>query len=190
MQALEEIVNVITNFFAANNFRDGAALLAKHAEQLPDHLQLECLGNSYFYEKELQKSINCYEEAIAIAPDRIISRYQYLVGTIEERQGEFVAAFERYQMAIDSEPTFIDAYVELGGLLVKIEDFTGALQCYRDAARLDSADPANLYNLKSVLEKMVEIQPHQYEEELRMVNQTYELLVANHPMSPLSKHKW
>jgi tetratricopeptide (TPR) repeat protein len=190
MQTTEEIINIVTKFFATNNFRDGDGCLAKYAEKLPNNIKLECLGNRYFYKRELQESITCYEEAIAIAPARIISRYQYLVGTIEEQQGDFVAAFKRYQMAIDFEPTFIDAYVELGGLLVKVEDFAGASQCYRDAARLDSSNPVNLYNLKAILEKMVKIQPHQYEEELRTINQAYELLVTNHPMPLLSKHKW
>jgi tetratricopeptide (TPR) repeat protein len=190
MQTTEEIINVVTKFFATNNFTYGDGWLAKHAEELPDNIKLECLGNRYFYKREFQESITCYEEAITLAPARIISRYQYLVGTIEEQQGDFVAAFERYQMAIDSEPTFIDSYVELGGLLVKAEDFTGALQCYRDAARLDSSNPINLYNLKAVLEKMIEIEPHQYEEELRTIDQAYELLVPNHPMPPLSKYQW
>jgi tetratricopeptide (TPR) repeat protein len=190
MHSIEEIRNSVTQKFAINNFHDGDILLAENAEKLPDYVKLECLGNRYFYKRELQEAVTCYEEAISLAPDWIISRYQYLIGVQEEREEDLVAAFKRYQMAIESDRTFVDPYVELGGLLVKVGDFKGALTCYRDAASLDCSDPTILYNLKAVLEKMVEIEPNKYEEELRTTSKAYELLVANHPISEISKHKW
>src|SRR5438552_850465 len=103
---------------------------------MPEAMRLEGLGNVAFYERDLQDAVNHYEAAIALQPDRVIARYQYLVGTQAERSGDLVNAFKRYQAAIEAEPEFLDAYIELGGLLTKIKDFEGAAQCYRDAARI------------------------------------------------------
>jgi tetratricopeptide (TPR) repeat protein len=190
MCSIKEIRSTVTQKFANNNFHDGDVILAENSEKLPNHVKLECLGNRYFYKKSLQEAINCYEEAINLAPDWVIPRYHYLVGIQEEKEGDFVAAFKRYQTAIESERTFVDPYVELGGLLIKVGDFKGALTCYRDAVSLDCSEPTILYNLKAVLEKMVEIEPNKYEEELKITAKAYELLVANHPIPEISKYEW
>ncbi len=190
MYSIEEIRNIVTQNFADNNFHDGDILLAENADKLPSHIKLECLGNRYFYKRALQKAIEYYEEAISLAPDWIIPRYHYLVGVQEEQEGDLIAAFKRYQMAIESDRTLVDPYIELGGLLTKVGDLKGALICYRDAASLDCSDPMILYNLKAVLEKMVENEHNKYEEELKTTTKAYELLVANHPISEISKYKW
>jgi tetratricopeptide (TPR) repeat protein len=190
MNDTKKICNAVTLKFASNQFDEGDFLLAENADMLPDYIKLECLGNRYFYMGELQEAIHCYEEAISLSPDHVLSRYQYLVGIQEERSGDFVAAFQRYQASIDSDPTFVNSYVELGGLLVKVGDFKGALQCYRDALNLDNSDSSNFYNLKSVLEKLAEIEPNQYQEELNTIKQEYELLSTRHPTSPSSDHQW
>jgi tetratricopeptide (TPR) repeat protein len=190
MDDIQKIRNIATEKFATSQFNDGDILLAENANKLPNHVKLECLGNRHFYLGELQEAIRCYEQAISIDPNYILSHYQYLVGTQEEQQGNFVDAFKRYQMAIDSDPTFINAYVELGGLLVKIKEFKGALRCYQDAVRLNDSDPANFYNLKSILEKLAETEPLQYKEELNLAKQAYDSLVSQSPIAPPSEHKW
>ncbi|BBP59837.1 hypothetical protein PHLH4_34270 [Pseudomonas sp. St316] len=88
---------------------------------------------------------------------------------------ELVEAFKRYQAAIEADSLFVDTYVEMGGLLVKVGDLKGALQCYRDAVRIDSDDPGNLFNLKVVLEKLVEEEPDNYDVELKRVKEAYEI---------------
>jgi tetratricopeptide (TPR) repeat protein len=145
----------------------------------------------HFYRRELKEAVRCYEAAIGIAPDDIISRYQYIVGTQKERQGDVVEAFKRYQNAIEAEPTFVDPYVELGGLLVKIEDFEGAAQCYRDAVRLDPADVANHFNLKAVLTRLAQRDPERYRDELARAETAYGQATKEHGMpKEISKHQW
>lgn len=174
-----------TQYFVSGDFQSGDNLLAEKSSILPDYIKLESLGNRYFYGGNLQDAVRCYEEAITLSPDHPVSRYQYLVGTQEEKSKNLVDAFKRYQMAIEIDPKFIDPYIELGGLLVKVEDFSGAVQCYRDAFKLDSADEKNAYNLKSVLEKLVRDGADEYQEELSWVSK-----VNLFSTSPSENHKW
>lgn len=75
-------------------------------------------GDEKFYRREWQAAVKAYEEAILKFPEHEISRYQYLVGTIEVREENYVAGFNRFQNAISIEPAFVDSYVELGVLLL------------------------------------------------------------------------
>ncbi len=99
-------------------------------------------------------------------------------------------AFERYQAAIGVEPTFVDAYVELGGLLVKAGDLAGAAWCYRDAVRLDPADVRNHHNLKTVLSKLAQAEPERYRDELAATDAAYRAAAKRHPAKDLGAHRW
>ena len=54
-------------------------------------------------------------------------------------------------MAIDNEPAFVDPYVELGNMLVRVDDLEGAAQCFRDAVRVEPGSLSNYANLRAVL---------------------------------------
>ncbi|CAJ0817759.1 tetratricopeptide repeat protein [Ralstonia flaminis] len=178
----------VTQLFSQGDFEAGVTLLQK-TESIPRFVELECIGNMHFYKRELQKAIESYELAISIQPGYEIARYQYLVGTQDERQGDFISAFKRYQSAIDIEPTFVDAYFELGGLLVKVGDFEGAAQCYRDAVKLAPSDLAGYYNLSAVLGKLAHTDPEKYSAELLAVDAAYEKLKESGAPLP-SAGKW
>jgi tetratricopeptide (TPR) repeat protein len=165
----------VTKLFSQGEVDAGLRLL-KEAGALPQHIELECLGNLHFYKRELQKAVDSYERAIALQPEYAIARYQYIVGIQDEKQNDLVAAFSRYQSAIGIEPTFVDAYFELGGLLVKIGDLEGAAQCYRDAVRLAPHDLAAYHNLSSVLTKLATTVPDKYSEEWHSVDAAYRTL--------------
>lgn len=182
--------DVVTEHFARRQFDEGARVLEERGSSLPEAVRLECLGNLHFYRKELQEAIQFYEAAIKNEPNYAIARYQYLVGTQEEREENFVEAFKRYQNAIEAEPTFIDPYVELGGLLVKVSDFEGAVQCYRDAVRLDPLDIANHHNLKAVLSRLVQLDPNRYKEELSAAEVAYEKVAQQGKSESPSEHHW
>ena|SRR3989338_4098008 len=185
-----QIKREIAKKFSLGQFEAGDILLKENSDLMPESYRYECAGDRHFYRREFQSAVNCYEKSILIDPERPVSRYQYLVGIQEEKESKFVEAFKRYQMAIDADPEFIDPYVELGGLLVKVGDLKGALQCYRDAVRLDGSAPSNLYNLKAILEKMAKTEPDQYGDELAIVVKEYERSVLNKPITPLSDRKW
>jgi tetratricopeptide (TPR) repeat protein len=90
------------------------------------------------------------------------ARNHYVIALQKEREGDLVEAFKRYQSAIEIEPTFVDAYVELGGLLVKVEDLDSALTCYTDALKLDPKDPKNFSNKVEVLRSLSSASPARY----------------------------
>ena len=159
----------ITKLLSSGRLNDGIRILEEQGQSFPAHIRLECQGNWHFYRRELQEAIYKYETAIELCPDYMISRYQYLVGTQEEAAGNFVDAFKRYQMAIEIEPSFFDAYVDLGGLLVKVGDFGGAATCYRDALKLVPDDVASLLNLKAMLVKLSEEDQAKWNDELLSV---------------------
>jgi len=190
MTEINGLRDAITAHFAGGRFDEGDRLLVEFGTGLAEHVRLECQGNHLFYQKKLQEAVRCYEAAITLKPDYPISRYQYLVGTQEEREGNFVAAFKRYQAAIGVEPTFVDPFVELGGLLAKVGDLAGAAQCYRDAVRLEPTDVANHYNLKSILSRLAEVSPEQHREELAAAEAAYEDAARNHPRKDLRTHQW
>ncbi|MFI5382003.1 MAG: tetratricopeptide repeat protein [Tepidisphaerales bacterium] len=188
-QEAKSIRNAVTQCFMTGDFENGMKLLEQQKEEIPEVVRLECLGNLHFYRRELQEAISKYEAAILLEPDYYIARYQYLAGTQKERQRNFVEAFERYQNAIEIEPTFLDAYVELGGLLVKVGDIKGAAQCYRDAARLAPGELANWHNLKVVLAQLADLEPEQHRAELAAAEAAYEQLARSGVNVPL-RHHW
>jgi tetratricopeptide (TPR) repeat protein len=173
-QSVKNIRERITNSYCSGEVEIGNELLAENEGFLPRQVFLECLGNRDFYLKKYQAAVNFYEEAIVSDPDYQISRYQYLVGVQDEREKDLVAAFKRYQAAIEIEPCFVDAYVELGGLLVKVGDFEGAVQCYRDALRLAPTEAENFLNLRFVLSELVQNGDDKYAIELADIVATFE----------------
>ncbi|OWQ43757.1 hypothetical protein CDL60_28520 [Roseateles noduli] len=168
LDAAKAVRDTVIKRFSKRQFKAGLKML-EDAGPLPRFIELECIGTLHFYKRELQQAVQNYESAISEQSEYGIARYQYLVGTQEERQGDLVAAFKRYQAAIEMEPTFVDSYVELGGLLVKVGDFEGAAHCYRDAVRLDPGDMSAHENLRLVLSKLTEDSPDQFSNELRSV---------------------
>src|SRR6266436_7525174 len=148
--------DAVIEHLAHRRMQEGAQLLEEYATRLPEAVRLECLGTLHFYRRELKEAVRCYEAAIALVPERVIARYQYLVGIQEEREGNFVDAFKRYRAAIEADRGFVDAYVDLGSLLVKVNDFEGAANCYRDAVRLDPSDATHHHNLTMVLRQLAQ----------------------------------
>jgi tetratricopeptide (TPR) repeat protein len=185
-EEIKAIRDSVTGLFEKGDFDEGVRQMENNA-QLPQVVRLECLGNLHFYKRELQEAINKYESSILIDPEYLIARYQYLVGVQEEKKDDFVSAFKRYQAAIEIEPTFIDAYVELGALLIKVGDFKGAAQCYRDALRLAPADITNVHNLKSVLLKLLSTDPD-CKTELAIIEGMYNQLAQSGATLPTENH--
>lgn len=187
---MNKIKKAITQLFKDGKFSEGCEFLLANKDKISEAEQIECEGDEYFYRRELQAAIKRYEKAILRFPDHLIARYQYLVGAQEERENNYVEAFRRYQAAIEIEPDFVDSYVELGGLLVKVEDFSGAAQCFRDAVRIDPSDAANHYNLKEVLAKLAQKEPGLHESELSQARLAYEIAAQKNVLKENSAYKW
>ena len=185
-----DLLAEMASLLSGGRFDEAKRLFSANERQLPEAMRSEGLGDQAFYQRDLQAAVNHYEAAIRLKPDRVIARYQYLVGTQAERSGDLVSAFKRYQAAIDAEPGFLDAYIELGGLLVKVGDFEGAAQCYRDAARLAPTDAHVLFNLKAVLSRLAGQNKERYGLELKEAEAGLERLTQGRGAEPVQKHSW
>lgn len=64
------------------------------------------------------------------------------------------AARQAYRQAIAADPTFLDAYINLGSLLHETGRLAQAESVYRDAAQACGNDPSLLYNLGVLLDDL------------------------------------
>lgn len=165
--------DAVVEHFTRGRLDQGQKLLEQHGPQLPEAVRLECWGTLHFYRREMQEAVRSYETAIKLAPEQAIARYQYLVGVQEEREGNFVEAFKRFQAAIEIDRGFVDAYVDLGGLLMKVRDFEGAATCYRDAVKLEPSEAANHRNLVTALTQLAQKDATQHDAELQAAEASY-----------------
>jgi tetratricopeptide (TPR) repeat protein len=190
MYESEQYVHINT-LLTAGNISEACEAIEKARDVLPLGLLLECLGDLHFYRREFQEAIDKYEEAITADACCHPARYQYLVGVQNEREGRYLDAFSRYQDAIETEPTFVDAYVELGGLLAKVGDIEGAFTCYTDAVRLDPRDLRNFWNRAQVLKRLCEMDVARYRDAFRVALKDYNDAKARlPPVGELADWKW
>ncbi|PQO46771.1 hypothetical protein [Blastopirellula marina] len=166
----------ITQLLASNSRSKAISLIESSQERLSESEYQECLGNVHFYNREFQQALPFYDRAFSASDDYYCARHYYIAGVQMEQMGRLAYACEQFQAAISIEPTFVDAYVELGGLLVKIEDFEGALQCYTDAISLDPNDLAIRHNLVQVLTELATRAPATFSEPLRTAQAEYDSL--------------
>lgn len=169
----DQLRHDVIQHLSHGRLEEGQQLLEMRAAQMPEAARLECLGTLHFYRREMQEAVRCYEAAIRLDPDRVIARYQYLVGIQDEREGNLANAFRRYQAAIEAEPVFVDPYVDLGALLMKVNDLEGAATCYRDAVRLAPSEVANHLNLLTALRQLAARDPDRYGGELSNAEAAY-----------------
>jgi len=109
----------ITHLLSAGQIQEGAEAIkcAKNTSALP--VFLSAWGICTFYKRELQQAINKYEEAMHADADYDSARYHILIAVQKEREGDLGRSIGSATNQRLRSSTFVDAYVELGGLLVK-----------------------------------------------------------------------
>lgn len=152
----------VTELFASGNFEEGDRTLAAERTKLPPAVFQECLGNRQFYDRNFTGAIATYANILERDPAYDVPRYHYLLGVKFEKLERYEDSFASYQAAIELEPTFVDAYVDLGGMLTKIGDYAGAERCYADALKLAPDDPAVRYNHLQVIRALAATDPGTY----------------------------
>ena len=134
----QRLVEEITEKFKNMNFETGYNLL--NDSNLSDANILVCRGNAEFYKRNHSNAFELYGQAMEIDSSLRISRYFYLWASKYLAEGDLVQAFQNYQEAIYIEPDFVDAYTDLGALMIEIGEFASAKKCYADALALDPND--------------------------------------------------
>ena len=187
-----EFKDALLKYLSEGKVQEGIDFFKANSNEITELVRLECLGNISFYQRNISEAVKFYEAATTLSPEHVIPRFLYLAGVKNEREGNVVDAFKFYQAAIEEEPTFVDAYVELGGLLMKVEDFEGALKCYEDAILLDPQELSNHENLKAVLIKLNQIKPGNYEEKLLAAKYAQEQIIIRNVKSKsiTQQHNW
>ena len=140
------------------------ALLPQHAGLL--HAQAESLLRSKLYAQALPS----YERLHALQPRDRATLLHY--GFCLEQTGAVEAAARRYREAIGQDPSFLEAHVDLSGVLWRLEDFDGAMAHALKAVELAPDHPyavrilgTALLNLNRVeeaqarLRRALELQP-------------------------------
>ncbi|HEY1065960.1 MAG TPA: tetratricopeptide repeat protein [Pirellulales bacterium] len=171
----------ITSLLTQGEASEAQRVFDAQRPNLPAEEVCEIQGNLLYYQKDYQGAVDSYESAIALNAEYECARYHYLIGVQLEREKDFPNAFLRYQAAIETESSFVDAYVELGGLLVKADDLEGALTCYTDAAKCEPRDLAISHNLVTILQKLVVADPDRYSALLRDAASTHAALKESQP---------
>ena len=134
----QNIMKEITEKFKNMNFDTGYNLL--NNSNLSNANILVCRGNAEFYKRNHSNAYELYCHAMEIDSNLRISRYFYLWASKYLAEGDLVQAFQNYQEAIYIEPDFVDAYTDLGALMIEIGEFASAKKCYADALALDPND--------------------------------------------------
>jgi tetratricopeptide (TPR) repeat protein len=158
------------------------------SHSLSDYACAECLGDICFYQRNFAQAIKHYEVATQLAPDQVIARYLFLAGVSNERASNVVDAFKYYQAAIEAEPSFVDTYLELGAMLVKVGDLEGALQCYEDAMEIKPTDLAIHESLVSILGELHKRTPEKYVDKYLAVNAEIEKIKHSGTSTPSNRH--
>jgi tetratricopeptide (TPR) repeat protein len=178
----------ITRLLSQKEFEKAAQLRA-HVSDLRPNEAIECDGNELFYRGRFQQALDVFRKLMEKEPTYFPSRYYYLVAVQLERQGELRQAFDYYRSAIETEPAFVDAYIEMAGLLAKQTDFEHAARALEEAVELDPDDLKIYANLHILYRRLVETKPEVYKVRLDRLEADYDALSKR--LGPLPEnHRW
>ena len=99
----------------------------------------------------IEGAINCYQQAIEIAPDNDV--YYFKLGEIFKQEGQIVNASIYYRQAIKLNPNHSWSYHSLGEILTQQDKLEAAAGCYRQAIELNPNFSWSHYNLGRILHK-------------------------------------
>ncbi|ANM28884.1 hypothetical protein ABI59_03605 [Acidobacteria bacterium Mor1] len=118
-------------------------------------------GNREFAEGRLEEALKAYTEAQVHSPES--PELYYDVGNVLYRQGDYVAAQEAFERAMQnaSDELRADALFNAGNALYRQEDYEGAIERYRDVLGLDPEDVDAKRNLELALRQMQQQQQPQ-----------------------------
>ena len=86
-------------------------------------------------------------EAILLAPSEWL--YHYLLGLVEQADGNFDRARESLETAVRLNPSAVDALNRLGNLAMARQDYTEAVRQFKKASQLKPRERAYQQNLKT-----------------------------------------
>jgi tetratricopeptide (TPR) repeat protein len=108
------------------------------------------MGLSYRHLDRFDEALKYFEDGFKRDPHNTSCLFN--IGYIEERQGSYARAEESFQQALQSNPDFPEALLELANLRVKDKKFVEAVDLLRRFVKL-SRDPADGYYKLAMAER-------------------------------------
>ncbi|NJL20896.1 MAG: tetratricopeptide repeat protein [Leptolyngbyaceae cyanobacterium SM1_3_5] len=99
------------------------------------------LGNQLIQQNKLDQAIDCYQQAITIAPQSPNGYYNLAIAMGKQQQ--WTEAIRLHQQAIDRQPNNARLYAALGQAFTKLNRWSDAIACYQQICDL-MPDPEQL----------------------------------------------
>jgi tetratricopeptide (TPR) repeat protein len=101
-------------------------------------------GNEYYYRKEYNNAIQCYDKALEIEPND--SKAWNNKGTALGQLGNYEEAIKCFDKALEMEPNYAKAWDNKGTAFEKLGNYEEAIQCYDKAIEIQPNDSDTWYN--------------------------------------------
>jgi len=168
----KEAIDLLVN----SKFQQALDLINKNKNSINEIVFFELMGNYHFYRKEYQPAMDYYEKVVMQDNTYRCARYYYLAGLhFEMKMNDLEEAEMNYRKAIETESNFIDAHIELGGLLGKKKEFEESLKCYKNALEIDPTDLRIYASIVNILRALQFQRPAKYTKEYENAVKEYQL---------------
>lgn len=107
------------------------------------------LGTTWYLMERYDAAESALTQAVALEPEN--GRYLYSLGLTLEKQGKVVNAAQTYQKALSCDRTLLDAYNNLGNLVVEHGDPSQAEPLYHQAIQINPSHVGSYLNLGNLL---------------------------------------
>ena len=106
------------------------------------------MGQTYHAYSLVAPARECYENAARLAPKDF--RWNYLLGKLDQQQGDAAAAIRRFQAAGSLQPQFVAVPVNLGNIYLELNRLDEAKASFTKALELQPGSAAAYYGLGQV----------------------------------------
>jgi tetratricopeptide (TPR) repeat protein len=110
------------------------------------------LATAYVQTKRLDKALPLMEQAVAEAPDHIGLRLMY--GRLLRDARQYAAAAREFHRVTQAQPNSVEAWNELAGMLILLENYPQALAALDRLKSLGAEAPAHYYFRGMIYDKM------------------------------------
>ncbi|MGL5076759.1 MAG: tetratricopeptide repeat protein, partial [Waterburya sp.] len=105
------------------------------------------------------KANQAFYQGFSLKPDQITAKNHFLLGNELLEQKQIKLAIACYRRAISQQPDFIDAYWQLGEILIGINKHQEAIACYRQALKVNPRQARSYLLLGKVFYQQQQWQP-------------------------------
>ncbi|MCM8830654.1 MAG: tetratricopeptide repeat protein [Candidatus Omnitrophica bacterium] len=109
-------------------------------------------AESIYKENRPQQAISLIEESIALNPEN--SKAYYILGNIYFEKGATYLALENFKKAVSITPTFFDANLSIGEILVRLKRYDEALDIFKKVLSQDKNNIRAYYDLGILYSKL------------------------------------